>query len=185
MSEIKQIKRAVRIFWAWQDEREEQWLRHLAKQGWHLQHVNFLVYTFTPGEPRDMVYKLDYQQLKKGDRSEYAGIFKAAGWELVCDFANWHYFRIPAQVGYDFDIFSDSESRAAKYRRLLGVLVIFLPIMLVNLRNLLMQAPERMTGLYASIRVIYIILLALFSYAIVRILIRINRLRKTKSGAKS
>ena len=49
-------------FWAWQDEKEENWLRGMSQQGWHLLSAKpFGFYNFESGEKKDFVYRLDYK----------------------------------------------------------------------------------------------------------------------------
>ena len=49
-----------RWFWAWDDEKEEQWLREMAQKGWHLLSVSIPGnYTFEQGAPKGYVYRLD------------------------------------------------------------------------------------------------------------------------------
>ncbi len=50
---------------------EEEWLRDMARQGWHLRRAALLRYTFDRGEPVDMVDKLDDNILAKRDLAEY------------------------------------------------------------------------------------------------------------------
>jgi len=48
-------------FWAWQDEKEEQWLNAMSKQGYHLiSPGSFGRYEFEQGEPKNYVYRLDF-----------------------------------------------------------------------------------------------------------------------------
>jgi hypothetical protein len=48
-------------FWAWDDEKEEIWLRGLANLGWHFKSVSMPGnYILEQGEPKDYVYRLDY-----------------------------------------------------------------------------------------------------------------------------
>jgi hypothetical protein len=182
MADEIRTRRVFRLFGAWQDEREESWLRAMAQQGWHLRRAGFPVYTFSSGAAVDAVYRMDYQVLAKRDRAEYEGIFRSAGWEHVCDLSNWHYFRTPASAGSDPDIFSDVESRAAKYRRMLGVLIVFLPIMSVGVSRMLrLESGESPTGLLVFLTIVWVLLALIWCYAIVRIMLRI---RKLKVGVK-
>lgn len=59
-----------RLFWPWQDEKEEAWLEEMSREGWHLQAVKLLcTYTFVMDEPAPYVYRLDYYQ---GDKSTFS-----------------------------------------------------------------------------------------------------------------
>jgi hypothetical protein len=121
-----------RLFWAWQDHEEEAWLRQMAQQGYHLSSLVFsTIYEFTHGEPRDVVYRLDYTDVRKKDIQEYMQLFQDAGWECVDGWAGWYYFRKPADSESANEIYTDAESKNQKYQRLLTYLIIF-PIVLAS-----------------------------------------------------
>jgi hypothetical protein len=86
-----ETRRIFRWFWPWQDEQEEAWLSNLAGQrGLHLASIAPPgIYTFCVGEPRPMIYQLDYQYLKGQDRPTYLQLFRDAGWEYVGQMCNW------------------------------------------------------------------------------------------------
>ena len=119
--------RRCKWFWAWQDEKEEEWLRSMAQQGYHLVSSLPAIYTFERGEPRDDVYRLDFIA-PDTDQEEYLQLFADAGWEHVGVMSNWQYFRKPVVEGETDEIYTDPASKAEKYRRLIGLLVIFTPI---------------------------------------------------------
>ena len=173
-----------RWFWAWDDDREERWLADMARQGWHLRGPAVLRFTFDRGEPAEVVYRLDYHILRGEERAEYLALFRAAGWEHVGEVANWHYFRTPAADGAAADIFSDAESRAAKYRRLLVLLLALLPILLSSLSRLLRRPsgePPRLLGwLLNGSLVFYVALLVFLAYVLVRIALKIMSVRAGK-----
>jgi hypothetical protein len=170
-------RRVFKAYGAWQDEKEERWLRRMAREGWRLRDVNFMIYTFDRAEPADFVYRMDYQVLAKKDRAEYEGLFRAAGWELVCDFANWKYFRTPAEAGSNPDIFSDAESRLQKYRRLALALIAVLLVQNAWLIRILRGDG----GPPLVVSILWTVLMAFWVYAIVRLLLRIQKLKR---GAK-
>ena len=59
-------------FWAWDDEKEEAWLREMAQKGWHFQSVTPPGnYTFEKGEPRDDVYRLDRFVDNQNSKADY------------------------------------------------------------------------------------------------------------------
>lgn len=88
------MRRMVKVFFAWQDGKEESWLRSMSKQGWALKKYNLFVYTIEKIKPTDSIYKLDYKTTKNDDLIEYMTLYKDAGWEHVTQFFGWHYFRI-------------------------------------------------------------------------------------------
>ena len=123
-------RRKFKWFWAWQDEREEEWLRSMAQQGWHLVSLFPTIYTFEQGEPRDDVYRLDFIT-SNTDTEEYLQLFADAGWEHFGVMSGWQYFRKPAAARQSDEIYTDPKSKAQKYRRLIGFLVIFSPVWVV------------------------------------------------------
>jgi hypothetical protein len=179
-------RRVFRVFSAWHDDRKEAWLSEMARQGWHLQRARFISYTFERGEARDIVYKLDYRPLKKRDRDEYEGLFRAAGWEHVCECSSWHYFRTPAIAGASPDIFSDTESRVAKYKRLLTLFIVLIPVLNIGFMNLRRTPrPEESSWQFTAHNlglVGYAVLALVWTYMIIRLCRRIWVLRHPKEG---
>ena len=164
----------TRWFWAWDDDKEESWLREMAQQGWHLRSVALPGrYTFEQGEPRDFVYRLDYFTEQK-DIVNYLQIFQDAGWEYVGEMNSWRYFRKEAFQGEALEIFSDNESKARKYQRILFILVAFLPILIVNVNNL-----NRLSNpFFEVLTFVFFCILIFYGYIIIRLSMRVNALKK-------
>jgi hypothetical protein len=118
MSANSETKKVFRLFWAWEDEKEEAWLSAMAREGWHLVNSQGVRFIFRRGEPADVVYRLDYRPERGLDIAEYYGLFRDAGWEPVTRYSGWHYFRTPVGGSPAPEIFSDTQSRIEKYRRL-------------------------------------------------------------------
>lgn len=171
-----------RVFWAWDDEKEEAWLRRMARSGWHLRRPALFRYTFDRGVARDVVYKLDYNVLLRGRREEYMALFRDAGWEHVGEVANWHYFRTAASGGAAPDIFTDTESRVAKYQRLMIILLILLPtqfVLVSRLAERVRAVPGEPMGPFGAVGTFfYGLILAFFVYALARLGLHIVRLRR-------
>lgn len=167
--------RKFKWFWAWQDEAEETWLREMANDGWHLSQIVFpTIYEFNSGEEQDYVYRLDYRSHWKMEKKDYLQLFRDSGWEYVQEMAGWHYFRQLAHSGEQMEIYTDAESKIEKYQRLLaflGILALPLVISLINLGD-----PPY--AWFSSIRFIILLIFVLYVYAFIRILMRINELRR-------
>lgn len=167
--------RKFKWFWAWQDEAEEVWLSEMSRQGWHLENPGLPgIYTFVGGEPTAYIYRLDFQDTSV-DRGAYLQLFQDAGWDHVGEMSGWHYFRVLAQPGQAPEIFSDPESKIAKYRRVLNFLFIMFPVFLVSL-IVIGDGPES-----AAMRIVEgVILLLFFLYIYVAFMIwrRINQLKR-------
>jgi hypothetical protein len=163
-------------FWAWDDEKEEKWLEELSQSGWHLDNPGLpCVYHFIKGEPRAFSYRLDFRTGSFKSLQEYLQICRDAGWEMIGRMGTWYYFRKECRDGEKPEFYSDRDSKVQKYRRLLVFLVIFLPILLNGTLNLYRSAHS---GFFAGIRVFYALILLFFSYAILRLLLRIKKLKK-------
>ncbi len=187
MSNEPETRVEWRVFLAWHDDREEAWLRDMARQGWHLRRPSLFRYVFDRGAPADVVYKLDYNVLLRGRREEYEALFRAAGWEHVGEIANWHYFRTLAGEGADPDIFTDTDSRVAKYRRVIWVLLLLLPsqfFLISRLAEHTWSIPATPLGaVTAAGALFYALILGFWLYGLVRLGLHIARLRRKGRGS--
>ena len=168
--------RKFKWFWAWQDEAEEAWMREMSNEGWHLSGIGFpTIYKFKSGEPKDYVYRLDYRSHWKMDKEDYLQLFRDSGWEYIEEMAGWHYFRKLARPGEELEIYTDAESKIGKYQRLLaflGILMLPLFFSIFNLRDPLTY------GWMSIIRIFISLIFVLYVYAIVRLWMRINQLKR-------
>ena len=62
-----ETKTIFKIFFAWQENKEEKWLREMSKEGWHLYRVGFFNYGFKIGWVGDYVsiYRIHSKQMHK------------------------------------------------------------------------------------------------------------------------
>lgn len=164
--------RKFKWFWAWQDHKEEAWLRQMAQQGYHLATVVFpTVYEFTHGEPGDVIYRLDYPDVKKKDIPAYLQLFQDSGWEHVDEGMGWYYFRKIANYDSTDEIFTDAESKVQKYERLLAYCItITIPLLAVFL-------PRLSDGIFV-LNLLGLALLLIWIYIITRIINRIQQLKR-------
>ena len=174
-----EIHRKFRWFWAWQDDREEEWLAAMSREGWHLSELGFPgVYSFRKGEPKPYVYRLDFQTSRMKDRGVYLQLFRDAGWEHIGSMSAWEYFRKEAKPGEQPEIFTDPESKILKYQRVLAVLVIFLPVLFLLFGTSWTDLPERGPFGTALMCITFGIML-LYIFGTLGILRRIGQLKKT------
>lgn len=168
-------QRKFKWFWAWQDDKEEAWLGEMARHGWHLVRPEVPgFYTFQAGAPGDYAYRLDYQSDPKLDKQEYVGLFSDAGWEHLGTMGGWHYFRKAVRPGETAEIYTDSESKIAKYRRLMFYLVTLLPVLIM----FLIIVPDREMNIFMGIlTLIYAGFMGLYAAAMIMLLRRINQLK--------
>ncbi len=168
-----------RWFWAWQDEREEAWLGSMSREGWHLSEFGFPgVYYFRKGEPKNFVYRLDFQTSRMKDREAYLQLFRDAGWEHLGNMSAWEYFRKEARPGEEPEIFTDPESKIQKYQRVLRFLVIFFPILFIlfstSWRHLAERGPMGTVFLCITMSI-----LLLYIVGTLGIFLRISKLKTT------
>ncbi len=162
-------------FWAWDDEKEESWLREMSRNGWHFNSVTFPGnYLFEQGEPQDYVYRLDYFTNRK-EMDSYLQIFQDAGWDYLGKMNGWQYFRQIAVTGEDQEIYTDNQSKQKKYQRIMLYLAIFLPIFLNSIITVNRGASS---GLIQVMGFLMGLLLLLYVYGMVRLLHRILQLRR-------
>jgi len=188
MNRNEDTKIIVRTFFAWQEEKEEKWLREMSKKGWHLSRVGFFNYKFKKGSPMDMVYKFDFKVLRKSEMEDYIMMFKDSGWEHIGNFGSWFYFRTAAEGNHSLELYSDNRSMIEKYRRLLLVLGIISFPVFFSLPNLYMRIIDMAADsvlnnpIVFNIYLPFVILLTIVEmvviYAVIRILLIIRKLRK-------
>jgi hypothetical protein len=165
--------RKWKLFWAWQDREEESWLRQMAQQGYHLSSLIFpTIYEFTTGEPYDVIYRLDYTDIKKKDIDTYMQLFQDAGWEFIDGGMGWYYFRKPADSGEGNEIYTDAESKIHKYQRMLTYFIIFPIILLWWLPQI---AKEDSIFI---LNILIILILLVWIYVIGNIIYRIRQLKR-------
>ena len=166
-----------RFIWAWNDQKEEKWLEEMAAQGWHLVSGG-IRFVFERGEPRRMRYRLDYRASYPRGKDEYFSLYRDAGWEYVGNYFGWHYFRSPAESAAP-EIFTDVESRAAKYTAVLMLLGGALAANLCFVPNAIALAsrPDVATPL-KSLFVFQLVLIAVLVLIAIRLLVHIRRIRQ-------
>jgi len=163
-----------RWFWAWDDEKEENWLRELAQKGWHFKSVSLPGnYVFEQGEPRDDVYRLDHFTNAK-DKTNYLQLFIDAGWEYMGEMNSWQYFRKTAIDGDAPEIFSDNESKAKKYRKLM----IFLAVFMLVFGTFTYDFYQEPGVFFGGLKLVIFLLMMFYVYAILRLLQRVLALKK-------
>lgn len=106
-------KKIFKIFFVWQFEKEELWLNNMAANGWILDKVGFLNYTFVQNDLETYTIRLEMRS--KDDA--YIDFMKETGAELVGSMMQWLYFRKKATAG-EFNIFSDLDSKIGHLDRI-------------------------------------------------------------------
>jgi hypothetical protein len=180
-----EIVRRYRVFFAWQDEDEERWLRSKARdEGLHLlSYTPPCVYRFRRGERADYAYRLDFQTTRRQDKADYLQLFADAGWEHVGEMGSWHYFRRPVTGGEAPEIFTDPESKAQKYRRVLALFVVFLVPWIAILNSRLWE--RHASALTEVLRFLCFLGVLFWTYTTLRLTMRVGALTKQAKRGKA
>jgi len=150
----------------------------MSQKGWHLKRAApFGEYLFSAGEPRDIVYRLDYVQVTRKNE-DYFQLFRDAGWDYAGEMMGWQYWRMENQGNRMPEIFTDTDSKVKKYGRILGWMIIFLPVLVFGLPRFTDITENRNSLLVVGCFLLYTILVLFYSYAVLRLGLRIQSLRK-------
>jgi len=168
-----------KTFWAWQLDKEQEWLEQKAKEGLILKRVSFFTYYFERAEPMDLVYQFDFRVLSKKDKDEYVEMFKE--WTLVCQYGSWFYFSKIREGDNRDKIYSDNESYKNMFRRLLiflGIIGFPLYYQLVIFFPNMESSEFIFPSFYFFHRILVIILVILYSTAVINVLLKYSSFRK-------
>ena len=172
-----------KVIWAWEDEKEENWLEQQALQGWNLVEVAPFFYKFKREKPRKVVYRLDYKGTLDKDYQEYLSIFRDSGWELVTRMSNWHYYRLEPDNNTIPDLYNTNRTKAQKYRRLLVSLIPIFFILVFTFNTIRLPREIHDGGIVDWIYFVGFILRLLISvflvYGFIRIAIKIRKLESS------
>lgn len=169
-------KHVFRWFWAWNDDAEERWLEEMAASGWHLV-SGPIWYCFEQGAPAHVRYALDYPP-QNAELQDYLKLCSDAGWERVLQFSGWQYFRTSSLDAPD--LYTDANSRIAKYNRLLSILVLLaITTLCGNLPWMLGPSNiEPSQALFEALRMTMVIVGVLWVYVLVRLSLFIRKLKR-------
>ena len=115
-------------------KKEEEWLNGMARDGWELCGKSRHYY-FRKVPSSDPVIKMDYRSFKSNeDYRDYLALFQDSGWEHIAGsrHSGSQYFKRMEENG-DTEIFSDTASKASRYKRYsnmwLSLAITYIPIL--------------------------------------------------------
>lgn len=118
-------------------DKEEKWLEHMAEQGWLLSRKS-LFYYFQKVVPETKTIRIDYREINSAnDFLDYCTLFEDSGWKHIAGTksSGTQYFLKINGDGTE-DIFSDTLSRAGRYKRLsdiwLSSAIVLIPLIMVS-----------------------------------------------------
>ncbi|MGH4122397.1 MAG: DUF2812 domain-containing protein [Clostridium sp.] len=98
---------------AFDEDRAMKKLSQMAKEGWILKEMSLSRYKLVKGQPKEIVYSMDYKELSKHD-NEYFKLFQSSGWEHMCSYGPYHFFSaLPETV----PIYTEKENYLSKYEK--------------------------------------------------------------------
>lgn len=117
-------------FWAWEFDKEEQWLNDMAAQGKALVSTHFPTYEFEDSQPGE--YAIRLEMLEKfpcnQESRQYIEFVESTGAEFVGKVMKWVYFRKKKELG-DFELHGDN---ATRIKHLKGIMTLLLPLGVLN-----------------------------------------------------
>lgn len=146
-----------KLFWSWNLEKEEKWLREKSEEGLQLYKVHLGRYYFK--EDKSIKYKYEIQLLNifdiKGENEKYIKFLDEMGVELVDRLWMWGYFR-KLDNEKSFEIFSDIDSKIKHLVKLrfLFLFALNLNILSVIINNISRNVGNKLIGLISSISII-------------------------------
>lgn len=148
---MNETRTEYRWFFAWDFEKEEEWLNEMAEAGWVLSSVGFCRYTFERCEPGEYTVRL--QMLNRD--SDYIRFIEDIGGEYIGRMAQWVYFRRRTELGA-FELFSDIDSRITHLETIARVLFwIGIGNLLIGIGNSLNRFPFAFINLIVACLLMY------------------------------
>ena len=95
------------------NQKEQNWINKLSKEGWALKSFFLGFYKFERCEVREYIYQIDLMP-KRTMQQEYFEFMEETGVEVFCRWFYWVYLRKKTSDG-EFKLYSDNESLKAHY----------------------------------------------------------------------
>lgn len=117
-------------FWAWEFDKEEQWLNNMAAQGKALVSARYATYEFEDSTPCEYAVRLEMleQAPDSPEGRQYIEFVESTGAEYVGKVMKWVYFRKKTADG-PFELHGDN---ATRIKHLGGIIRLLKPLMALN-----------------------------------------------------
>lgn len=174
-----------KLFTLTEYEKEEEYLRNKHQQGYEFVSVSMPgYYTFKKCDPKDVVYRLDYNPDANKDKQAYLQMFEDAGWEYLQDMNEYSYFRKEADLTNELEneIFYDEESKLEMLRKIINtkfipVLLVVVSCMIPNVINFFHTDFNENPTLAIAFLLLFLLLLS-FAYVVTRVIVGYFGLKK-------
>ena len=130
-------KTVKKLFWAWDFDKEEEWLNEMAAKGLSLVSVGFCRYDFEETLPGEYGVRIELLEnvVTDPESEKYIEFIESTGAEHVGTWLRWVYFRKKKTDG-DFELFSDIDSKIKHLTRIMNfILVLAVANLLVGVGN--------------------------------------------------
>lgn len=117
-------------FWAWEFDKEEQWLCDMAAQGKALVSARYITYEFEDCQPGEYAVRLEMLEHAPDspEGRQYIEFVESTGAEYVGKVMKWVYFRKKTADGA-FELHGDN---ATRIKHLGGIIRLLKPLMALN-----------------------------------------------------
>lgn len=170
-----------KIFFAWDFEKEEEWLNKMSREGLELVSVGFCKYIFKKNN-RPFTYKVELlDNLPSHSKSQdYLEFLEEMGIEHVGSYIRWVYLKKDASEG-EIKLFSDYSSRINHYKKVLFLLLAVSPLMFFNTMNLYSTYVNSNSWIVLGLLGFFIVLFTLMGVGVLRIYKVIKELKEENS----
>lgn len=129
---------------------EATFLNSMAKSGYTFVKLSWLsIYTFTHDTNSNMEYHIDYRHFNsRGNFVEYITFFEDNGWKHIAGTRNSGKQYFVSEDGKQKELFSDVESKAARYKRLVCNIGFCLALLAIDLMLFLFLSLSQNRHLY-------------------------------------
>lgn len=169
-----------RWFWAWNYDREEEWLNEWARRGLVLVDVAGFRYVFEESAPGEYEYRLELLEnmASSAESRNYLRFLEEMGVECIATYGRWVYLRRRTD-GAPFDLFSDIDSKIKHLKRIDTLLLAVLVIQLAGPASLFL-AHDRFPEML-PIAVVWLVVVALVASGFARIARKLRRLKRERA----
>ena len=117
-------------FWAWEFDKEEQWLNDMAAKGKALVSARYATYEFEDSTPGEYAVRLEMLEHAPDspEGQQYIEFVESTGAEYVGKVLKWVYFRKKTADG-EFELHGDN---ATRIKHLQGIIRLLLPLTAAN-----------------------------------------------------
>ena len=175
---MKQVM--YRWFWAWNYDREEEWLNEWARRGLALVDVAGFRYVFEESAPGEYEYRLELLENMgcSAESRNYLRFLEEMGIECIATYGRWVYLRRRTD-GAPFDLFSDIDSKIKHLKRIDTLLLAVLVIQLAGPASFFL-ARDRFFEML-PIAVAWLVVAILVASGFVRIARKLRRLKRERA----